>query len=340
VERVDLGVPCALMPKNPLFSTYRQGENRVTSSMLAVFERIDLSVLETLLTAATGEASLQTVTFVNQPVGKGASVPDARISAHFAYWFEVKTVPNALGVGQLEEHLKSLEPGASSERLFVITPDSGEPPAVAELGNPRVVWFNFRALYDAVDALLADVAGLVSEHARFLLRELQALLVEDGLVDNDDVVVVAARVAYAEYLEHHVYVCQPNRAFRDGLTHLGFYTDGAIQPHLPRIVHRARAVPFTTEEANRRRDADDEPRVADAIDKLLSIGARTDGNEYGVFILTPPGDPLTVHLDAPIVNDTVAVSGRPWAWTLGQRYTNLTRLTRSGVTRTSDLDRP
>jgi hypothetical protein len=42
------------MSKNPLFSTYRQGENRVTSSMLAVFERIDLSLLETLLGAAAG----------------------------------------------------------------------------------------------------------------------------------------------------------------------------------------------------------------------------------------------------------------------------------------------
>lgn len=56
------------MAKNPLFSTYRQGENRVTSSMLAVFERIDLSILESLLIAATGEASLELVSFVNQPV--------------------------------------------------------------------------------------------------------------------------------------------------------------------------------------------------------------------------------------------------------------------------------
>jgi hypothetical protein len=92
-------------------------------------------------------------------------------------------------------------------------------------------------------------------------------------------------------------------------------------------------VPFTTEEAMRRRDADEQP-VADAIDKLLALGARTEGNEYGVFILSPPDDPLTVHLDAPIVNDTVASSGRPWAWTLGQRYTSLTRLIRPGVRKT------
>src|SRR6266699_269547 len=40
-----------MMAKNPWFSTYRQGENRVTSSMLAVFERIDLSLLEAILAA-------------------------------------------------------------------------------------------------------------------------------------------------------------------------------------------------------------------------------------------------------------------------------------------------
>ena len=59
------------MAKNPLFSTYRQGENRVTSSMLAVFERIDLSLLETILAGATGESSFQMVSFVPQPPGAG-----------------------------------------------------------------------------------------------------------------------------------------------------------------------------------------------------------------------------------------------------------------------------
>jgi hypothetical protein len=59
------------MAKNPLFSTYRQRENRVTSSMLAVFERIDLSLLEAILAASAGEASLQMVTFTNQPPAQG-----------------------------------------------------------------------------------------------------------------------------------------------------------------------------------------------------------------------------------------------------------------------------
>lgn len=95
------------MSKNPLFSTYRGGENRVTSSMLAVFERIDLSLLE-ILAAAAGESSLQMDSFTNQPPGRGHSIPDARISARFAYWFEVKTTRNGLTMDQLTEHRSNL----------------------------------------------------------------------------------------------------------------------------------------------------------------------------------------------------------------------------------------
>jgi hypothetical protein len=327
------------VPKNPLFSTYRAGENRVTSSMLAVFERIDLSLLEAILAASTGESSLQLISFTNQPPGAGHSVPDGRISARFSYWFEVKTTRNSLSLGQLKEHLVNLA-DESHERLFVVTPDPAEPSVVAVVGDPRVVWFNFRALHDAIDVSIADPTGDVSEQARFLLRELQTLLVEDGLVDNDDVVVVAARFAYPEYLAQSVYVCQPGRGFRDGLTHLGFYAGNAIQTHVPKILHREDFVPFTAAEVARRRSGSDQDRrIAEAIEALNEGGRREEGATHQIFVLSGPEDPGTVRLSRPIVNDTVATSGRPWAWTLGQRYVSLAGLSRPGVKVTSDLAR-
>ncbi len=325
------------MSKSPLFSTYRQGENRVTSSMLAVFERIDLSLLETLLGAASGEASLQMVTFTNQPSGQGHSVPDGCISARFAYWFEVKTTRNAVRAGQLVEHLHSLEKGAANERLFVVTPDPAEPAAVNEMADPRVVWFSFAALYDAIDAQLRDVTGNVSEQARFLLRELQALLAEDGLLDADDVVVVAARSAYPEFLKHAAYICQPNRSFREGLTHMGFYADGRIQPHVARILHREDNVVFTAEEARRRVDGNaQDQRIGRLIDALLTDSPREPGEHFQVFLLTAHDEEGTEILTAPIINDTRAASGRTWAWTMGQRYVSLHKLT-AGATVTSQL---
>jgi hypothetical protein len=47
------------------------------------------------------QSSLQMVSFLNQPPGKGHSVPDALISARFAYYFEVKTARNAVSANQL-----------------------------------------------------------------------------------------------------------------------------------------------------------------------------------------------------------------------------------------------
>ena len=325
------------MAKNPLFSTYRQGENRVTSSMLAVFERIDLSLLETILASAAGESSLSMVTFTNQPPGQGHSVPDARISARFAYWFEVKTARNTLSSHQLSEHLANLL-GDGDERLFVVTPDAEEPVAVTHLADRRIVWFNFRALYDAIERSSRDEPSGISEQQRVLLRELQALLVEDGLVDNDDVVVVAARFGYPEYLARAVYICQPERAFRDGLTHLAFYANGAIQVHVPRIRHREDLVAFTrAETVNRSAGTAFDRTIGAAIEADLNAGTREDGRQYQVFLLSAPEDPETVRLPRPIINDTVAESGRPWAWTMGQRYLSLERLRRPGATRTSDL---
>lgn len=313
----------------------------MTSSIVAVFERIGLSLLEDLLAAASGESALQMVAFTNQPAGHGASIPDARISARFSYWFEVKTARNAVREHQLREHLKSLEAAGSNERLFVVTPDATEPAVLAEISDPRVVWFSFAALSDAIDSALADPTAIVSEQATFLLRELQALLAEDGLIDNDDVVIVAARDAYTEYLRHAAYVCQPGRSFRDGLTHMGFYTRGAIQSEIPEILYREDDVTFTSDEVARRSDGSaNDQRVGELIDLLLRDSPRQQGVAYQLFLLTPPGDSSTVHLVDTIVNDTVAASGRHWAWTMGQRYVSLALLTASNVRHTSDLDAP
>jgi len=206
------------MAKTPLFSTYRQGENRVTSSMLAVFERIDANVVERILASASGESSLAFVTFANQITGASESVPDASISASFHYLFEVKTTRGSVDAEQLTRHLRNFTGVFQNERLFVVTPDGSQPDLVAELSDERVVWISFVAINQAVDELLADPQEFVSEQTRFLLREMQALFAQDGLLNvHEDVVIVAARLAFAEYKQFHAYLCQPGHAFREGL---------------------------------------------------------------------------------------------------------------------------
>jgi len=329
------------MSNSPLFSTYRGGENRVTSSMIAVFQRLELSLLERLLGACAQESALQLVAFVNQPAGVGASVPDARMSAQFDYWFETKTVPNALDQTQLLEHHKNLTAGAKHERLFIVTPDPEKSSVLDSLDDERVIWFNFRAMSDAIDEILGDTTTFVGEQTRFLLRELQQLFIEDGLLDFADVVVVAARRAWDEYNERGVYICQPDRSFRAGLTHMGFYAHGAIQPKIAKILdQRPEPITFDLDTVKELRGgtAIDQRIAVDAIEASLDGGVRSAGQPYRVFVLSQPNDDETVTLALPITNTTKAASGRTWAWTMSQRYTRLSALTKPGITTTTELE--
>jgi len=323
---------------NPLLSPYRGGENRVTSSIMAVFERIDLELVREILAAATEAGELRAVTFENQVSGSGA-VADARIAGHFEWLFETKTVRGAYTrVGHSADQLRAY--GAQLTKnvdalLFVITPDSEQPEVVGKISEEvggRILWTSFGRLRDAIE-VISD--RLFSEQTRFLLAELIGLFEVDGLLGTDDTVIVAARWAWPEYLESAAYVCQPDRSFRPDVSHLGFYAEGQIQMLIPKIRARYPSIVFSEAQVKTLRAAGEET-LADVVDRALSRGTRSDGESYGVFVLSGRDDPDTVRLEIPIENDTRTESGRSWAWTLSQRYTSLDRL-RSGARWTSEL---
>ena len=316
----------------------------MTSSTMAVLERLDLALVQELLEAATGSGGeLRTVVFENQVVQR-ASVPDARISARFTWWFEMKTARGSYATEghdreQLRLHAAHLK-GDPDARLFVITPDATRPKWFDELDGideavrDQVLWLSFRDLADSFTQAIMDPTRLLGEQTKFLLNELITLFEADGLLTTDDTVVVAARSAWPEYLQTGAYICQPHRSFRDGLTHFGFYADGAIQPLILRIRAHYPAVVFTHDNATAQRDSG-EIELADLIVRILDAGDRVEGDAYGVLFLTGPTAPETVRIDAAIINDVTTASGRDWAWTLGQRYTRLERLREA--TRTSQL---
>jgi hypothetical protein len=327
------------MPKGPLFSTYRQGENRVTASLMAVFERIDLSKLERILASASEDSALQLFSFENQVHGGGsASVPDARISASFALWFETKTAPGQVRIDQLRGHLKHLGDGHGFERLFLLTPDADEPDAVAALDDPRLKWLNFKALSQAIDDLLGDDRELVSEKEELLLRELQALFEVDNLLgDPRGVVVVPAGRAYGEYLDLSAYICQPRRPFKP-VERMAFYCRGRIECEIPRVRHVVDEVVFSADDAARIR-ATGRPldaEVATLIERALDEGLKPEGTIGKIFLLSDPNDSDTERLEAPIPNDATDANGRTTAWVMMQRYASLSALQRARST--SDLE--
>lgn len=147
--------------------------------------------------------------------------------------------------------------------------------------------------------------------------------------------IVAAGSAWLDYRRTGAHVGLPGRACRAGVTHLGFYAGDAIQPLIAAIKEHHPAVAFTRRESARRRAAG-QSGLADLIEKLLDAHATADGDSCAVVLLSGPGDPGTIDLGHPVINDITTADGQPRAWTLGQRYTRLDIL-RSGVTRTSQL---
>jgi hypothetical protein len=190
-------------------------------------------------------------------------------------------------------------------------------------------------------AATGDLQSFVGEHSRFLLRELQSMFAADGLLDQlVDTVVVAARLAWNEYLETGAYICQPDRTFRTGLCYMGFYTKMEIQPIIAKILYQE-PKPIMFDDATvahfREGSGAMDQLLADTIEKLIAHG-KPSGQPYRVFLLSRHNDEDSLTLPGSIKNTTKASSGRGFAWTMSQRYTRLTALTTQGVSTTTELE--
>lgn len=302
-----------------LFSTYSTGENRVTASVLAVLKSLSLRHTERILGAMLGAPELQLLNFANQVGGGGPGVPDAVISGNIRLLIETKMVRNAVDGAQLQRHVAKLAAAVETTKmLLVLTPDAARPAVMESLPANLVTWTSFAALDQAIEELLGDRGGVVSEREAYLLRELQTMLEEENLLAAaDEVLVVAALWALDMYRDNYAYVCQPNRTFRD-IDRMAFYTMGEIAPVVPKILERYDAIEFC-------RGAY-EGHLGSVVDALIEHGSREEGQTYKVMLLTPPEHPDTIQLPEAVVNDLTSESGRVIAFTQGQRYVSLARL--------------
>jgi hypothetical protein len=188
-------------------------------------------------------------------------------------------------------------------------------------------------------APIAEAAGLSVARIHAILREETAMQVGsppmyDAPEAADDVVIVAARIAYEEYVHHGAYVCQQGRTFRDA-ERVGFYRHGNIERHFPEIRAIEDDILFTRENARRLRETGSQTDrdVADVIDAMLDRDERGEGDVLEVVLLTPHDDHRTLTLGRAIRHDG---RGRGSAWTMGQRYASEAALRRNPAT-TNDL---
>jgi hypothetical protein len=282
-----------------------------------------------LLGSLLEQSEFELIHFENQPSKDGTGVPDAIIQSSLRLLLETKTERNAVNLPQLQRHLARLE--SASEKtsiLLVLTPDDTRPSILDKLNDARCAWASFAMLDQAIDEILDDKYEVVSEREEFLLRELQSMLGAENLLANaNDVAIVAARSAWPEYNELHAYVCQPNRSFQQ-VARMGFYSKGVIYPLVPSIL-------ATFDEVEIKENAYD-GELGVLVNKLVKDEARPLGGLFKVLLLSAPDSPDTLKLANPISNDKRSKTGKPTAFTMGQRYVASDALTRARTT--SDLD--
>jgi hypothetical protein len=351
---------------NPLFSRYSQGENRVTASTLAVFERISFALLERILQTLCQEPNLSLLVIKNQYKPKNAdSVPDGVIQASFTYLLETKVVQNSVNLKQIKEHLIVLDnmPEVAQKKLIVLTPDYEEPSLIKGLRPDVLVWASFNALYDAISEILtmdenwlASSFSLVSEQERFLLKELVQMFLAEGLINNgssDSVLIVPARGAIFDYKAYSAYLCQPNRSFQR-VEYLGFYHGGAIDRNIAKIlVPPIESVELTEQgiqdliDTNKLNEEASPSGGSHLISEevftmLKNLVGKLEppllGDTRKVFFLSAPGDEGTIQLKQDIQNDSKSAAGKPVAFTMGQRYVPLKSLKENPLTTTELLN--
>jgi hypothetical protein len=294
-----------------------------------VIRSLSLDRIQRLLGALLEQSEFQLVRFENQPSKGGAGVPDAIIQSSIRLLIETKTKRNSVALPQVTRHVARLnEATEAATLLLLITPDEARPSVLDDLDENRIAWTSFASLDQAIEELLADSKEVVSEREAFLLRELQAMLEAEGLLENpNDVVVVAARRAWQEYNDFYAYVCQPNRSFQQ-VTRIGFYSKGMIYPLVPKILE-------THDDIVMKLDAY-AGNLGEVVNRLLTEDRKEEGGRFKIFLLSAPDSPETLTLEQPILNDKKSKTGKGTAFTMGQRYVSSDALLEAKTT--SDLD--
>ncbi len=306
-----------------IFSTYSQGENRVTATLIEVLRNLPVNVVERFLSFFDESQSTNFFTFENQVTSKTSrTVPDAVISSNFNLIFETKVVREAINEAQLKGHIELAK--INNGKLIYLTPDTERPALLKEdkqdnKQEDKIGWKSFHDLNTFIDELMRSEDLILSERDQFLLKNLQIFFAETGLLPvKDEVVIVAAKIAWPAYEAHGVYVCQAGRSFKK-VDYLGFYADGEIKSKIAKI-KSAEDVSFP----EKREDLPED--TPNAVKSWLDAHPWGYGRTLKVFILSKNTEADTQDLLGSITNDLKNDQGRSYAYTQGQRYTSLEKL--------------
>ena len=325
----------------PLFSTYRQRENRVTATLLAVLERLRPSKRERILRKQVGHSKFKTDTFENQVIRKH-SVPDAKIGSGPAICIETKTERGSVCPDQIARHINGLK---CDETLLVLTPDDSRPSCLCRPEFAEVSWANFLALDEGVREALEDEDEACTETESFLLKEFSRMLRRDGLLASakDRVMVIAAgKWAWDMYGPLSVYRCAVKKLMQTPLEdfdRLAFYSGGRIQRPVPKIISVIDKVDVTQDAQRSSLDSCQQVLACELWERVKQREEKEKFNgEYKIMFLTTHADADTECLPRPIENDKTSQTGKRVAFTFGSPvYVTLDSLKKAS--KTSELVR-
>ncbi len=159
-----------------------------------------------------------------------------------------------------------------------------------------------------------------------------------GTTEGKRVLVVDGALDHARYQRLSAVVLNPDRVMPDDVTHVAFYSKGAIQPEVPGVIADHPGLLFSERTVQQLRATGDagDARAAEVIAASLRADDAHVGTTQRVLVLSSPDDPRTTLLPGPVQN-TKQRGEKKVAWMLGPRAVSYAALA-SGPATTDELD--
>lgn len=350
----ELTIDSHRIEDHSVFGDYSQAENRVTNALLKILKIAGPDLIDMLIDKFGGEVKNPMPDILTQvPLSSNPNekrVADGLIVSNYSYkiLIEAKVRPfnenYEHNIKQLDAYKQIVSPD-DDEYLLYITPDEDKP---KEIG-PNIFWLSWSAI---VDLLTEYILGNADPILKFLVKEFIILItklvtskmkskrkeddkketeriakknvvkmltsINNGCVDDENVVIVGGRWGENIAVRYGFYACQPDRFFAPA-RFFAFYFDNRIK-YLFEIVQK-------------------EDRVKDLRDNLWHIDpdyftsydtkyAKEMNKERELFILN------LVHIfdGDGIVNDAIDKNGKRCAFTQKQRYTSYRKIIKAHKT--------
>ncbi len=154
-----------------------------------------------------------------------------------------------------------------------------------------------------------------------------ALNSQVSTVGGGDVLVINGEYDRTRYLDRGAVILDTTSAMPDNITHIAFYSGGAIQPEVPAKLADYPSLLFVPETVEQLRGtgAPSDSTAADVIDASLSAGDGLVDETHRVVILAPVDDRSTLVLENAVEN-TKQKKGRRVAWTISPKVVEFSAL--------------